>query len=264
MEVYFYFILFLCVVFNRDVSCKKHGRMSKVDGGRIVGGYNTTIQQVPYQVYMIVQKPGNKYYQCGGSIIGPRYVLTAAHCLTGVIRVYIRAGSTESDTGGKVYTTSLYTQHPRYNAANSDYDVAVVRLLQKMTLDGTDTRVISLPPSNTAVQSGTDILVSGWGTTSENGNTSRNLMAVTVPVVATSECERAYNNAITARMFCAGVSEGGKDSCQGDSGGPAVDESSGLQVGVVSFGRGCAQPGYPGVYTNVSNVRDFIKRQTGI
>ncbi|KAI8440456.1 hypothetical protein MSG28_001748 [Choristoneura fumiferana] len=245
------------------VSCRKHGRTAKSDDGKIVGGYNATIQQFPYQVYLIVQK-GNDYYACGGSILSSRFILTAAHCLTGVSRVYIRTGSTNSGSGGNVYSTTLYTQHPQYNARTSDYDVAVVKLLQAMTLDGSNARAIKLPPSNTNIPAGTQIVVSGWGTTQENGQTSSTLMAVRVPTVATSECEKAYNSAITSRMFCAGVPEGGRDSCQGDSGGPAVSKDSGLQLGIVSFGRGCAQAGYPGVYTNVSSVRTFIKLQTGI
>ncbi|WP_414731049.1 trypsin-like serine protease, partial [Vibrio vulnificus] len=76
-------------------------------------------------------------------------------------------------------------------------------------------------------------------------------MAVDVPVVSNDECRRAYRS-LTNRMFCAGVPQGGKDACQGDSGGPAVIKPDGIQVGVVSYGIGCARKGYPGVYTNVA------------
>ncbi|KAL0839772.1 hypothetical protein ABMA28_016410 [Loxostege sticticalis] len=256
--------LVLCLAFNNDVLGKRHGQAIKKYGGKIVGGYDTTIQDIPYQVYLLLLI-GTDYYQCGGSIISSRVVLTAAHCLRGVSRVYVRAGSTEADNGGRMYSTSLYTIHPQYNPTTSDYDVAIVRLLRPMTLDGTSTKTISLPNEGTSVPAGTEILVSGWGDTSENGQTSTDLMAVRIPTVSTEDCRRTYGqNAITERMICAGVPEGGKDSCQGDSGGPAVNTATGLQVGVVSFGQGCARPGIPGVYTNVSSVRAWIKRNAGV
>jgi trypsin len=83
-----------------------------------------------------------------------------------VQRVYIRAGSTDSDSGGTQYSTSLYSIHPRYNPLTSDYDVGVVRTLTEMTLDGTNTKAVTLADAGSAVEPGTDLLVSGWGTTS--------------------------------------------------------------------------------------------------
>ncbi|XP_028163849.1 trypsin-7-like [Ostrinia furnacalis] len=256
--------LVLCVAINNDVLGKRHGHAVKNNGGKIVGGYNDTIQNVPYIVYLLVLM-GTDYYQCGGSIISSRYILTAAHCLTGVSRVYVRAGSDDSESGGKMSSTSVYRQHPQYNPATSDYDVAVVRLTRPLTLDGTTMKAVTLPEAGQEVPAGTELFVSGWGDTTENGQTSRYLMSVKIPTVSTADCRQAYGqNAITERMICAGVPEGGKDSCQGDSGGPAVNDATGLQVGVVSFGTGCARPGIPGVYTNVSSVRGWIKRNTGV
>merc|ERR1712189_154770 len=93
--------------------------------------------------------------------------------------------------------------------------------------------------------------VSGWGTTSEGGSLGKTLMKVTVPVVSDDDCRDAYGvSEIADSMICAGLEQGGKDSCQGDSGGPFM---CGSQLsGVVSWGYGCAEPGYPGVYTQTS------------
>ncbi|CAH2237274.1 jg11240 [Pararge aegeria aegeria] len=87
-------------------------------------------------------------------------------------------------------------------------------------------------------------------------------MAVQVPTVSTEECNMSYGY-ISKRMICAGVPEGGKDSCQGDSGGPAVGDGP-IQLGIVSFGVGCARPGYPGVYSNVSSLRNWIRKNSGV
>lgn len=98
----------------------------------------------------------------------------------------------------------------------------------------------------------------------EGGSVSPNLMGVSVPIVSKATCAQVYQsmNTITDRMICAGYTAGGKDSCQGDSGGPLT--SSGVLYGIVSWGRGCAQPKYPGVYTNVANLRSWIKTNSGV
>ncbi|XP_046979073.1 trypsin-7-like [Vanessa cardui] len=268
MEKSYFLIVFLllCLFIEDVVSRRRHYRGKSGDvkksGGKIVGGYNTTIQDVPYQVYLLLQM-GTDYYQCGGSIISERYILTAAHCLTGITRIYIRAGSTLADSGGTQYNTSLYRQHPFYNPLNSDYDVGLINVPRGITLDGVNTKAVPLPRAGTTINNGTNILVTGWGDTTENGQVSENLMGVQVPTVSNEECRRSYST-LTARQFCAGVPEGGKDSCQGDSGGPAVETDSGTQLGIVSFGSGCARPGTPGVYTNVAKVRRWIKTNSGV
>ena len=104
----------------------------------------------------------------------------------------------------------------------------------------------------------------GWGLTAENGLTSTHLREVTVPVVTNAVCSAGYASdgiTIADTMLCAGSAQGGKDSCQGDSGGPiAIKDTNGTwkQIGVVSFGIGCARPNKYGVYTRVSEFIDWI------
>ncbi|XP_047545819.1 trypsin-2-like [Vanessa atalanta] len=246
------------------VLCKSHHKSSRSDGGKIVGGYETTIEKFPYQAYLLLEK-GDDYYQCGGSIINEYTILTAAHCLTGVSKVYVRTGTSEAGNGGTMSVSYNFTIHPKYNADTYDYDVGIVRPLIPIKIDGDKTKVVQLAKKGSAIAPGTNVVVSGWGATSENGESSDNLMAVEVPTVSNDQCRRSYRT-LTVRMVCAGVPEGGKDSCQGDSGGPAVSKASGIQLGIVSFGFGCARAGYPGVYTRVSSagIRDWIKKVSGV
>jgi trypsin len=85
-----------------------------------------------------------------------------------------------------------------------------------------------------------------------------------VPIVSREECNKAYGayGGITVNMICAGVTGGGKDACQGDSGGPLVVD--GKLVGIVSWGAGCADPLYPGVYSNVATLKSFVTQETGV
>nr|AYN79048.1 cooconase 5 [Heliconius aoede] len=253
-----FLVLIFLIFLVSDVLCKKR-RQTKSFDNKIVGGYSTTIENFPYQVRLILQK-GNVYYGCGGSIISPHYVLTAAHCLTGISKVFIRTGSTRASSGGVQYTSTNFTRHPNYNERNVDYDVGLVSPSTPIQLDNR-TKVVTLASRNSELKSGTPVLVTGWGSTSENGASSDTLMAVEVPTVSNDECRKKYRS-LTERMFCAGVPQGGKDSCQGDSGGPAVIKSSRVQLGIVSFGVGCARRGYPGVYSKISNsgIRDWIQK----
>ena len=106
--------------------------------------------------------------------------------------------------------------------------------------------------------------VSGWGNTGPSNEAARQLQVIDFPVVDRTECAETYQRMITLteNMICAGSETGAEDTCKGDSGGPMV--VGGELAGIVSFGAGCAVPGYPGVYTNVAVLRDFISETTGV
>lgn len=151
--------------------------------------------------------------------------------------------------------------HPNYNSKTIDYDIALLQV------DGTIQLNSNVQPVKLATsepKAGTIVTVTGWGALKQGGSTSSHLMKVSLPIVARSECQNAYKNynTITNRMICAGYTQGGKDSCQGDSGGPMV--AGGTLYGIVSWGYKCAQPKYPGVYTNVANLRSWIKSNSGV
>jgi len=139
---------------------------------------------------------------------------------------------------------------PGYQGATTGPDWALVRLAQPLALP-----VLALTPS-TAYDRGSFVVV-GWGAAREGGPQQRHLRWVRVPYVPDGPCHAAYarDGYVDAAMICAGDLAGGADACQGDSGGPLVRRDAGgtwIEVGIVSFGYGCARPGYPGVYTQVS------------
>ncbi|GFG33054.1 hypothetical protein Cfor_00060, partial [Coptotermes formosanus] len=194
---------------------------------------------------------------CGASIISSNWVVTAAHCVVGVSvsSISVRSGSTYSNSGGTIHSATKVTVHGSYNSDTQDYDVAIVQVSPAFTTSSSE-QSIALESSTVSV--GTNVVVSGWGTTSEDGSPSTTLRQVTVQIISDSVCNTDYSayGGITARMICAGTSSGGKDACQGDSGGPLVANSR--LVGIVSWGVGCARANYPGVYTKVSAVRSWI------
>ncbi|XP_030752549.1 trypsin-2-like [Sitophilus oryzae] len=150
--------------------------------------------------------------------------------------------------------------HKSYNSSTIDYDVSIVKLCSNATLN-TRVQTIRLSEKDNYTEN-SYATVSGWGYEVENGNLSSALRAVSVPITSRTYCTNAYSRviSITRNMICAGYSEGGKDACQGDSGGPLVQNNT--LIGVVSFGMGCAQKSYPGVYSNVANLISWIAKNS--
>merc|ERR1712215_436415 len=147
--------------------------------------------------------------------------------------------------------------HEDYDSWTIENDICLLELESQADFSSSVIGSISLPSSMEEYPAGTDCTVSGWGTTSEGGSLGKTLMKVTVPVVSDDDCRDAYGvSEIADSMICAGLEQGGKDSCQGGSGGPFM---CGSQLsGVVSWGYGCAEPGYPGVYTQTSYFIDWL------
>ena len=139
-----------------------------------------------------------------------------------------------------------------------DNDIA---LLELETAAECSDKVRAVCISDTEPSDGQMTTVSGWGTLEWQGNLSKKLMKVHVPIVQRNQCNNWYNGGITDNMICAGLEAGGKDSCQGDSGGPLVLKGSNQLVGIVSWGGVCAAQQKPGVYTNVANYVTWIRNE---
>ncbi|XP_046999975.1 trypsin alpha-3-like [Schistocerca americana] len=225
---------------------------SRLDG-RIVGGSAVSISQYPWQLYFTI---GN--YMCGASIISNTWALSAAHCVDGfsISQMLLRAGTSTRGSGGTTHSIATGYIHGSYSG--NDYDICVVQVSNAFSF-GTNVQAVGLASSEPSA--GTSVTVTGWGTTSSGGSASNTLLGVTVQIIDRNTCNRSYGS-ITSRMICAGVTGGGKDACQGDSGGPLVSGST--QVGIVSFGNGCALANYPGVYSNVANLRSWIQQASGV
>jgi secreted trypsin-like serine protease len=219
----------------------------------VVGGTRAAQGEFPFVVRLSMG--------CGGALYSPTIVLTAAHCVsrTGTnTSITATLGSVDLQSSSRITVKSNYVyQAPGYNGNGKDW--ALIRLASPVT------SLATLPlATTTANDSGTFTIV-GWGAASEGGAQQRYLLKATVPFVSDTTCNSRtmYNGEVIASdEICAGYASGGTDTCQGDSGGPMFrrDASNAwIQVGIVSWGDGCARPNKPGVYSQVSTFAANIK-----
>ncbi|XP_065133809.2 trypsin-like isoform X1 [Paramisgurnus dabryanus] len=230
---------------------------------KIVGGEDASAGSWPWQVSLQSSTYGGHF--CGGSLISHSWILSAAHCFTSVstntIVVYIgRQSQTDSNPNEMSSTVSQVFTHPSYSNLTENNDLALLRLSSPVVYSNY-IQPVCLAGTGSTVGAGTLSWITGWGKVDPNSNQLPTILQeVDIPIVSESSCQNAYGPDITDNMICAGLSQGGKDSCQGDSGGPLVVRkgTQWIQCGIVSFGQGCAEPGFPGVYTKVSSYENWI------
>ena len=250
-------------------SLSAHSFASNQVEARIVGGSDVSISDSPWQVALMTEWD---LQFCGGSIVGDRWILTAAHCYTRQSS-YIRAGVTNKNSNlGQDIDVLRQIPYPGYDALDLDNDVMLLELAERLDLSGPNAKAIRIMTPEAALSGlqdpGVMAVITGWGSIAEGGSGVAVLQRGVVPIVSDQEASAAYEplfgpGIVTSSMTAAGYSEGGIDVCQGDSGGPlAVPDPTtelGFRLaGITSWGLGCARPNFPGIYTRVSVFHDWI------
>lgn len=230
---------------------------------RVIGGTEAADGRYSYAV-SLQDEVG---HFCGGSLIAPDVVLSAAHCAGGWYKAVIGRHDLETSDGDEV-EVEIEMMHPDYDSDTTNNDFMLL-FLTRPTHEEVDLVQVSLDN----IPEDISVTVMGWGDTHPDRdieNPANELMEVQVTTISNDECDESesdengwdydYNEQITENMMCA--KDNGEDSCQGDSGGPLIIRSGSgdIQVGVVSWGVGCAHQDFPGVYARVSAQYDWIRR----
>ena len=240
------------------------GDDSSDDTKAIVGGDTRSISQSPWQISL---QSGGHF--CGGSIIDARWVLTAQHCIEGArassLRVVAGISALSQARSGQTVGVRRIVAFPGYRSPEYGDDVALLELSSALQFNSNVQPIALAVDADNATNAGAIATVTGWGTVRAGGSSPDQLLGVEVPVVSQSQAQAAYRGeTITSDQLAAGQT--GRDACQGDSGGPltALSSRGRVLVGVVSWGYGCGDARYPGLYARVTSFADWIGDTTGI
>jgi secreted trypsin-like serine protease len=237
-----------------------------VPAAAVVGG--TPVPSGGYGYAVAIGDTDGAY--CGGTLIAPAVVLTAAHCITArptsLARLRVLAGTRTIGAdlalpdGDRVRGVTAVYVHPKFSQTTMRYDAAL------LVLDGAPAGVPVIPLTAATPRAGSSVTAAGWGTTGEGASAVAQLRSVGLTVATASSCRRGnarLGPLFAPSMLCASGPR--RDTCSGDSGGPLVGRSHGraVLVGITSFGDGCARAGKPGIYTRVSAIRAWTLGQLG-
>ena len=223
---------------------------------KVVGGTRAAQGEFPWMVRLSMG--------CGGAMFTEQIVLTAAHCVDGsgpntsITATYGQV-DLQSPSAIKVKSTEIY-RSPNYDTPTGG-DWSLIKLASPIA------GAALLPIATTSAYDSGTFTVAGWGAATEGGGQQRYLLKAQVPFVDDATCGAAYDELIPATEICAGLQAGGVDTCQGDSGGPMFRKDANnawIQVGIVSYGNGCARPNFPGVYSQVSSFAADVQAAAAV
>ena len=242
-------------IFERDAEIPRPNLRKQP---RIVGGYEAKVGRYPYQVALLMEDQKTAF--CGGTLITPTWVLSAAHCDGLGNRIQIGRHNF-NDTAFLDYEEIAIKRtipHPDFSLYTLENDITLIELEEPSSYEP-----VMLDSGSTVLTFLTEYTIMGWGTIASRGAQSNVLLEAQVDPVTTSKCNRRYiiyGGINPGIMMCA--ARIGVDSCQGDSGGPLMvlgaNVEDDVQVGIVSWGIGCGTGIFPGVYTRVSSYREFV------
>ncbi|EAT41805.1 AAEL006598-PA [Aedes aegypti] len=221
---------------------------------RVVGGQEAADGSVPYQVSLQLKGYG---HICGGSIIGERWILTAAHCVEGETpgQLNVLAGTNSLKEGGELHETDKFIRHKYYNQPQFHNDVALIRLKSKLQFSAKVKPIVYWEKEVGANQS---VVLTGWGRTSAGGPVPTKLQTLDLKTISNEECKQkssGNSNNVGIGHICT-LTKSGEGACNGDSGGPLTLD--GKLVGLVNFGVPCAF-GFPDAYARVSYFHEWVR-----
>ncbi|XP_051946397.1 plasminogen activator, urokinase a [Xyrauchen texanus] len=262
---------------DTELTC---GERSLLPRSKIIGGIRSTVESHPWIASIFF----GEQFTCGGSLIAPCWVLTAAHCFTSGMNtktkkysVYLGKNAiNENDlTKEQQFTVSKLVVHEGFNytTQNFTHDIALLKIVDSNGQCASKTssvRTVCLPPSLVMLPPGTYCEIAGYGRHQKGGfEYSKHLKQAQVMLISQKNCINYYNKEednINEHMFCGAGKDWKEDACQGDSGGPLLCEVNNkmFQFGIISWGDKCAEESKPGVYTKVTNYNQWISEHTGL
>ncbi|RLU26608.1 hypothetical protein DMN91_000404 [Ooceraea biroi] len=242
---------------------------------RIVGGNRSSFGKWPWQISLRQWRSQTYLHKCGAALLNENWAITAAHCVESVppSDLLLRIGEHDLANEDEPYgyqerRVQIVASHPQFDARTFEYDLALLRFYEPLLPFQPNVLPICLPDDDETYV-GHTAYVTGWGRLYDEGPLPSVLQEVAVPVINNTVCEAMYRNAgyiehIPHIFICAGWRNGGFDSCEGDSGGPMVIQRARdkrwILAGIISWGIGCAAPNQPGVYTRISEFREWINQ----
>ncbi|MBN3289049.1 MCT1A protease, partial [Polypterus senegalus] len=244
---------------------RKRQQLDGVLGEKIIDGREAEPHSRPYMAYLKIQR-SEGFFKCGGVIIHPRFILSAAHCSGENITVILGAHDLlKIETSWQKILVKKIIVHEKYKKKTHENDIMLLELWHKATWTP-EVQPIKIPDAAVDVQPNTSCSVAGWGKTNNNSTSNKVLREVNVKVQDVNECKAAKKNNLKEKVICA-RGTGIKGTCNGDSGSPLICPIKGAHlaaVGIVSFRlsneKECEDPDRNNVYMKVSAYWSWIKK----